>query len=199
MVGAEAGVDERIFAALRLVHRELPLRGIDREYRRGGMLRAAFAKGRIVRRTNPRGVPDAAGSVEHRIVRNRPAVPNSLLTPIWRWGQHGIVVSRRSIGITYGRFERRRGVMERVEHRKIIGAQFRRAIEQAVAVDGGVPPIGARQIVQIGFAVRPVSYRSDDVAFDAARTRGRQRGYFACGDAVGPIGEVRYRDTGERP
>src|ERR1700733_13085766 len=123
MVSAKAGIDECIFAALRLIHRKLALRGVDRKIFGGWKIRTLFAKRGIVRRTNARGVPHPAGLVEHRIMRDRPTIPDSLLAPVWRRCKDRIVVSRRRIGVTYARLERTRDVMRRIEHRKIVSAQ----------------------------------------------------------------------------
>src|ERR1700732_1688111 len=100
MVGAEAGIDESIFAGLRHIHRKLALRRADGKFFGGRMCRAFFAEGGIVRRPNSRGVPNAAGSIEHRIVRDRPAVPDSFLSPVGRGPKYRVVVSRRRIGVT---------------------------------------------------------------------------------------------------
>ena len=83
MVSAIAGIDESIFAALRLLYRNLALAGIDGKVFGGWKIRTLFAKRRIIRGANPRGVPYAAGLIEHGIVRNRPAIPDSLLAPVW--------------------------------------------------------------------------------------------------------------------
>src|SRR4029453_17726752 len=68
MMRWKARADQGDFPGRRFVHGELAVGALKREHLRRWMLRALFAKGRIVRRTNPRGKPHAPLLVEHRIV-----------------------------------------------------------------------------------------------------------------------------------
>src|ERR1700722_7412673 len=182
---AEAGVNESIFTALRLIHRELPLRRVDRKRHGGRMSRAFFAERWIVGRANSRGVPDPPGTILHRIVGIRPAVPDPLLAPVRRGPQHRVIVGRRRIGIAHRRAEGGGAVLYRITPRKLIAAEFRGAVQQAIGVDRGIAAIRSREIMQIRLAIRPVAHRRDDIAFDAARSRGWAQGQFTRGDTDG--------------
>src|SRR5690606_10854258 len=79
----EAGVDERVFAALGLVNGEVPARALGREELRGRVIGAGLAERRLIlRRADRSGVPDPALVVEHRIVGVRAAVPDRLVAPV---------------------------------------------------------------------------------------------------------------------
>src|SRR5882757_10458875 len=102
MMGTEAGIDERIVAALRVIHRQLAVRCVDGKCLRGQARRVFLAEEWIVGRPDSRGVPNTAGSIEHRIVRYRPAVPDSLLPPVRRGTEYRVIVSARRIRVADG-------------------------------------------------------------------------------------------------
>ena len=68
VVRAEAGADVRELPRLRVVHREMPGRAIDRRELRRRMGRSGLAVVRVVERPDRRGDPHAALFVEHRVV-----------------------------------------------------------------------------------------------------------------------------------
>ena len=81
MVRAEAGADVRELLRLRIPHREMASRALDREQLRRRMIRARLAEVRIVRRPHGRSDPHAALLVEHRVVHVVAAASRSLRCP----------------------------------------------------------------------------------------------------------------------
>ncbi len=61
--------------------------------------------------------------------------------------------------------------MDRIEHRNGVRAQFRRAVEQAVGVDGGLALVGRDEVVQVVFRIEPIAHRDDEAALDPDRPR----------------------------
>ena len=62
-----------------------------------------------------------------------------------------------------------------IEHRRVVGAQFERAVDRSVRVDPRVAPVGRDHVVQVGLRIGPVPLRDDDVALDALRPLRRRR------------------------
>ncbi len=87
----------------------------------------------------------------------------------------------------------------RIEDRELVGAELRRAVQLAVAVDGRVAAIGAAQVVHVALLGRPVAHGGDDVALDALRALRLRVRQLALRDAVGPLGEVLQRHAAELP
>ena len=102
-------------------------------------------------------------------------------------GEVGGVAGSRTVSGT-----RRHGVPHRIQHRQVIGAEFERAVDQAVRVPRRIAPVGRDLVVQIGLRIGPVPLGDHDVPFDALRTRRRRR-HFAGLDPIGPVREHRER------
>src|ERR1051325_11024418 len=100
MVRAEAGADERELAALRIEHRQLPVRALERKDLRGRMARALAAELRVLRRPHARRVPDTPALIEHRVVRRGVAVPDWRPAPVRRW-RNRVVLARGRLGIAH--------------------------------------------------------------------------------------------------
>ena len=159
---------------LRVVHRKMAVRALDRERLRRRMVRAFPAEAGIRRRPHARREPDASLFVEHRIVHARLAVPDRVLAPVRR-GRHRIVPRRRRRRIAHGMHDLGRDVPHRIEHRNAIGAFFGRAVDRAVRVDGGFALVGRDLVVQIGGRAAPVP--------DASARRCARRLAAAAADA----------------
>ena len=188
VVRAEARGHVLHLLCLGVVHRQVPPRTVEREETGRRMARPRLAEVRIVRRTNPRGDPDAPRLVEHRVVHVRPAGPDRLGAPVRRWTRN----LRRRRGRRARVADRHRnsgdGMRLRVEHGQVIGARLEHTVERTVGVDGGIAAVGRDQVVQVGLRVGPVPHGDDDVPLDALRP-GRRGRNLARRDPVGPVGE----------
>lgn len=141
MVGAEAGVDEGVLFGGRIEDRQLAPGVVRWKGLRGRMRGTLAAPVGILVAANPRGEPHAALAVEHRVVNVGAAVPDGFFVPVCGRRDDGIVVGRRRIGIAYRCAEGRRHVGGRVEDREVVGAEFRRTVQLAVAVHGGIAAV----------------------------------------------------------
>ena len=196
-MGPETGFDGRVFAGLLIVHCQVAVdaRGGKQLGRR--MVGAFAAEIRGLRPADARRVPDPPVLIQHGVVGIRLAVPDPFLAPVGRRHADGIAVGGGGLRIQHLRPECRVGVGHRIQDRKVVGAQFRRAEYLSIRVDRGIPPIRSRKIVQVGLGIRPVPHGRDHVAFDALRAFGYPGGRFAGGDAVGPVRQVLEGHAGE--
>ena len=135
--------------------------------------------------------------VEHRVVHVELAVPDALFAPVRRRCHYRVVVRRRRVGIARRAPEGRVGIRDRVEDRQVVRAELGRAVDFAVGVDGRITSVRRRQIVQITFLGGPVPYGRDDVSLEPLRTRRCLFRHLASGDAIGPVGEILERHTGQ--
>src|SRR6185312_17046242 len=95
MVRGVTGVHEAVVLADRVVHGQLPPRALQRIKPRGSLAGSGLAEGRVVRRANARRIPDVSLRIEHRIVSDDAAVPDTLLAPISRRLDNRIIGSGR--------------------------------------------------------------------------------------------------------
>src|SRR5690242_12994939 len=148
MMCAEAGVDVRQLLRFGIVHRELPPGTIEWKEPSRRMTRAFLAKRWIIRGTYRGGDPDAALLVHHRVVDVVLARPDGLGTPVDRW--RAVVRSRGRLsgGIANSERHTSNGVVHWIEHRQIIRAQLRRAIDQTIRVQRRIASIRRYEIVQ---------------------------------------------------
>ncbi len=199
MVGAEAGVDERELLGGGVIDGDLA-RILDEAGRGSGeRIKLGGAQGRIplaiIRRVLGRarlcGEIDAPILVHHGIVGVDLGVPDLLGAPIGRRREDlvGERRARRVFRILHRHLHHRLGVVDGIEDRKVVGAELRRTIDQAVAVDRRLALVGEREVVEIVLGVRPVAHGDDDVALEPGRPRRRGARQLAGLDAVGPIGE----------
>src|SRR4029079_19296251 len=108
----KAGADQSDLSGLWFVHREMAVGALDGEQLGGGMFGALFAKGRVLRRTNPGGEPHTPPLVEHWIVHAGLAIPDGLIAPVRR-RRHGMVLRGRSLWIAHKHFGLGRLVVHR--------------------------------------------------------------------------------------
>ena len=109
MVGREAGADQRERLSAPVVHRQMPVRALEREELRRRVVRALAAELRILGRPDARGEPDAALLVHHRIVDRGLAIPDRLLAPVGR-RRHRKLFRGRRLRIAHRHPELRRRV-----------------------------------------------------------------------------------------
>ncbi len=149
------------------------------------MVRAEFAAFRVVGRPDRGRDPHVAFGVHHGVVHVGFAVPDSLLPPVRRGLEHG------AGGGGGGRVPDGEGyftghVVDGVQHGQVIGAYFQGAVEGAVCIHSGVPPVRAHQVMKVGLRVGPVPLRDDHVALYSLRS-GRNRRHLARLDPVRPV------------
>ena len=197
-MGREAGADQRERLGAAVVHRQMPVRALEREELRRRVVRALAAELRILGRPDTRGEPDAALLVHHRIVDRGLAVPDRLLAPVGR-RRHRKLFRRRRLRIAHRHPELRRRVGDGIEHRQKIGAFLRRAVDRPVGVDARVAPVGRDLVVEVILRAGPIPHADDDVALLALRSGRLRLGQLARGDAVRPVGVERQRPLGVEP
>ena len=168
VVRREAGRDQRPLVALRIVHREMTRRFLQRRDLRGRMIAALLAIGRVRVRADARGKPDAALLVDHRVVVAGVAVPDRLFGPVGRRPERQTGRGRR-LRIAIRMFDHARRVRDRIEPRHVVGALLRRPVDPAVGIDGRLAFVGRHRVMQVMLRRRPVPRRDHDVALDALR------------------------------
>ena len=194
---------KRVLLRLRIEHRDLARRAVEREHLGGRMLRALLAPGRIVHAAHGRGEPHPALVVEHGVVLVGLGVPQHLRRPsrpkARRLDRAGVARSKRDRHVRIGdrHLEVRHLVRLRIEDRHVVGRIFRRAVERAVGVDRRIAPVRRDQVVQVLVRRRPVPGGDDDVALDALRPRRLVLRQLALGDAIGPVAEILVRHAAE--
>jgi hypothetical protein len=188
MVGREARADVRELLGLRIVHREVTARSVHRRHPRRRMRRSLFAESGICGRPHCGRDPHPSFFIEHRIVYVVLAGPEHLIPPELRRLRHPLARGRLGARIAHGQRHAAGGVAHGIQHRQIVGAELERAVDRAVRIQAGIPPIGCGQVVQVRFRIGPVPLSDDDVAFEALRPRRRRR-HLTSLDTVGPVGE----------
>ena len=166
------------------------------------MARAFFAEVGVVRLVARRRQPQAALTVEHRVVVVGLAVPDVFVAPIGRALQDvdraGVAGAecQRHVGCRR-QHKIRRDVFHRVEDRHVVAGVLALTVERAVSVDRRITFVAGDQVMQILFRVVPVAQRDDDVALHTLRPRRRCPRQLALGDAFGPVGEIRERHAAQ--
>ena len=193
---AEACVDERVLHRLRVEHRHLAGRLLQREYFGRRVIRALLAERGVVPAAYARRQPQAPLLVEHRVMVIGSGIPELLIAPVRR-GLHGLQARRMArpqrfghLGIRDRHLEERDLVALRIEDRHVVGRVLRRTVERAVGIHGRVAPVRRDQIVQIALLGAPFPGRNHDVAFDTLRTLRLGEGQLALRDAIGPLAVV---------
>src|SRR5438477_443365 len=123
MVRAEAGVDERELFGFGVVHGELAAAPVQRKQFRRGLTRSLFAEGRVIRRTDDGGEPDAPLFIEHGVMHVGLTVPDGFLSPVRGWAQRLRWPGR--LGIADRHFHLARRMAHRVEDGHVVGAELR--------------------------------------------------------------------------
>ncbi len=179
---------------------------LHRERLRGGVIRALFAEGRILRRTHRGGQPQASVASEHRVVIVDARIPDAIHAPVGRWLK---CVERRGMSwpeaerharISHRRLERRRHVLHWIEDRKNVRAVLWRSDQRTVCVDRREASIARDQIVEVLLLVHPVAQGDDDVALDTLRPWRFGKGELAFRNAIDPVavvGERQITQSGE--
>ena len=190
VVRGEARVDQRKLPALGVPVGCLAAARAQREPV-GKLVGRITAPTRILVAANLRGHPDPALVIDHRIMRIRGIIrrvgPEMLVAPV-----QGRTVGRREPRrdlrfVLAGRdSERKRAVLPRVHHHELPMTRIH-GIDTPTGVHRRMLLIGRDLIVHEGVVIAHVPQRHDDVAFDPLGT-GRSGGYFAFGDALGPVG-----------
>ena len=103
----------------------------------------------------------------------------------------------RRIRVAHRRVECGRDVLHGIEDREVVGAEFRRAVELAVAVHGRIATIRAGQVVHVRLRIGPVANGGDDVALCASRPLRRAAGSSPCAMRSRPVGEILDRHACE--
>src|SRR5215475_9364960 len=161
MVRTETGINERKLLVLWIEHTEVAASSFDRKEFRRWMVRAFFAEGRIIRRTNSGGNPDSALFVEHRVMNRGLTFPNAFRSPIRRRREHQRIrpcdgYSVRRVRIAYWHSDLGRPMTNGIENRHKIRAVLGRTIDQAIGVDGWIALVAGDLVVQISFGCGPV-------------------------------------------
>ena len=198
MMRAVARTDEGHLLRVGIPDGQVPPRaGVGKRLRRR-VVRPVQAHRRVVGAAHPRGEPDAAGLIEHRVVDVGLAVPDRLVPPVGRGRQRRARRDRR-VGVAHRHRHLGGGVGHRIEHRHVVRARLERAVDRAVGVDRRVALVGGDLVVQVGLRIGPVPLRHDDAALHPLRPARRLRGQFAGQDAVGPVGEHLERAAAPHP
>ena len=204
MVRPETGVERRVLARLRIPHRGLAQRFLDRVDLRRREIRSRQTVGGILAAACGCREPHAALAIHHRVVIVDARIPDLFVVPIGgrRHRQQRRRMSRpeaeRHLRIQHGRMEDRRGVLHRIEYRQVVGAVFRRSVERPVRVDGRLAFVRRDDVVQVMLVVAEALERDDDVPLDALRTLRLGARQLALGDAIGPVAEQLRAERAER-
>ena len=171
-MGRETGIDHLVVFGFRIVDRQMTAAFAERRQLGRGVGRALLAEGGVLSLPVARREPHAAILVQHGVMDAGLAVPDDLIAPIGR--RHDGLGERVPRPCVFCALHRRRRyrpghVFNRVQDGNRIGAEFRRAIKQAVGIDRRVAPVGRNQIMQILLWRVPVAHRDHDIALDTLR------------------------------
>ncbi len=152
------------------------------------MIRTLAAEIRIGVGTDARGEPNAPAVIHHRIMGDALAVPNHLIAPIGRGLEDRIVRRCRDVRVVEWNLDIGRFMRHGIQHRKAIGAEFRRPIELAISVDRRIAAVGCDFVMHVELRLRPIPLRDDYIALNTLGAFRRVERQLACSNPVCPIG-----------